>query len=71
METIQLKRSFINDMAYMFIPLEHEIKNEENGKSKLKLKTDNSKVVLIPNGETIESCIYLKNKLGVVIELVD
>jgi len=70
METIKIKREFINNMAYLFIPLTHEVSNE-GSKGKIKLNADTDKMIVIPKGEDIESSIYLKNKLGVLVELVD
>jgi len=70
MERIKLSRNFINDVDYIFIPLNHEMVNED-GKSKVRLSTDSNNVILIPKGEDIKSGIYLKNKFGIVVELVD
>jgi len=70
METIKLKREFINNIAYLFIPLTHKVMNE-GSEAKIKLSTDTNNLVVIPKGEDIEDSVYLKNKLGVLVELID
>lgn len=68
MEKLVIKRSSLENLGYLFIPLNCKVTGDKNNHTAhLSLE----EAIMIPLGEDIESSLYLKNKFGVVVELVD
>jgi hypothetical protein len=67
-EKLQIKRSLINindeNIGYIFIPIEIKDGN-------IIIETDTDNIIKIGKGEDINSNVWLKNKLGIIVELID